>query len=59
MFTVKNKVGACAEGYKVKLVAKDFTQTYGINYEETFATVAKMNSTQPLLSLVENFGWPL
>ncbi|RDX87107.1 hypothetical protein CR513_31457, partial [Mucuna pruriens] len=31
------------EQYKTRLVAKEYTQTYGIGYEETFAPVAKMN----------------
>ena len=34
--------------YKACLVAKGFTQTYRINYQETFASVAKLN-TIPLV----------
>ena len=30
------------ERYKVKLIAKGFTRTYGIDFEETFALVKKM-----------------
>jgi hypothetical protein len=40
-------------------VAKGFTQTYGIDYEKTFAPVAKMNSIRVLLSIVANLDWPL
>lgn len=36
-----------------------FTQSYGIDYEETFAPVAKPNSVSVLLSLAANMGWPL
>ena len=45
--------------YKACLVAKGFTQTYRINYQETFASVAKLNTIRVLLSLVANLEWPL
>ncbi|KAL6331733.1 hypothetical protein AAG906_016729 [Vitis piasezkii] len=38
------KADGSVERYKSKLVAKGFTQTYGIDYQETFAPVAKINS---------------
>jgi Reverse transcriptase (RNA-dependent DNA polymerase) len=41
------------------LVAKDYTQTYGIDYEEIFAPVAKMNTIQILLSVAVNQKWTL
>lgn len=40
-------------------MAKGFTQTYGIDYSETFAPVAKLNTVRILLSLTANMDWPL
>ena len=35
------------------------TQTYGINYEETLALVAKINTVRIILSLATHFGWEM
>jgi hypothetical protein len=59
VFTIKHKADGSLKRYKARLVAKDFTQTYGIDYEETFASIAKMNSIRVLLSIVANLDWPL
>ena len=54
-FFVKYKADGFLERYRVKLVAKSYTQTYGVNYQDTFAPMAKMNTVRILLSLVANF----
>ena len=53
VFTVKYKSDGSLERYKTRLIAKGFTQTYGIDYLE------KLNSIRVLFSLEANLEWSL
>lgn len=59
MFTVKYKSDGLVKRYKARLVAKGYTHSYGIDYQEMFAPVAKMNLVRVLTSLAANQGWSL
>ncbi|KAM1245324.1 hypothetical protein COP2_037683 [Malus domestica] len=59
IYTVKFNADDIIERYKARLVAKGYTQTYDIDYGETFAFVAKISTIPVLLSLTANLDWPL
>ena len=50
VFTIKYKADGTVERYKARLAARGFTQTYGVDYEVTFASVAKLNTIRVLIS---------
>jgi len=47
------------ERHKERLVAKGFTKKYGIDYEETFALMARRETIRLVLSLATNKGWKI
>ncbi|KAL8114745.1 hypothetical protein AgCh_021564 [Apium graveolens] len=55
----KQNLNGLIERYKARLIAKGYTQTYGIDYQETFAPVAKMASIRVLISCATNLEWEL
>jgi hypothetical protein len=56
VFKIKHGVHGEVERYKARFVARGFTQTFGVDYNETFAPVAKFVSICCILALaaIEN-----
>ena len=59
IYKIKTCFDGSIEQYKAHLVAKGFTQEYGIDYEETFALVARISSVCALLAVAAASKWDL
>jgi hypothetical protein len=54
-FTAEGQI----EKYKARLAAKGFDQQEGIDYNETFSHVPKMNTIRTILYLVASYKWEI
>jgi hypothetical protein len=59
MYKVKHNANGSMSRYKVRLFAKGYAQTYGIDYEETYSLVAKMITVRAIIAMVVAKGWSL
>ena len=55
----KRGIDGKVETFKVRLVAKRYTQKEGIDYEETFSLVAMLKSIIILLSIATHYDYEI
>jgi hypothetical protein len=57
IYKIKHAVDGSVEKYKARFVARGFSQVEGIDYEETFAPIARYTSICTIISLAASMGW--
>ena len=56
VFTVKVNPNGSIARLKAHLVAKEYAQTYGVDYSDSFSPVAKMTSIRLFISLADTYN---
>ena len=56
-YHLKHDANGAIVCYKARLVAQGFTQSFGVDYNETYAPVAKFASTHVILTLATQKDW--
>ena len=57
VYKTKRAIDGQITRYKARLVAKGFQQVHGIDYDETFSPIEKMDSIRLALAIVVAKGW--
>eukprot|EP00253_Pinus_taeda_P013638 PITA_13638 len=59
LYKVKQVVDGSVEKHKARFVASGFSQVEGIDYDETFAPIARYLSIRSILALSTQMGWKI
>jgi hypothetical protein len=59
IYKIKHAAYGSVKKYKARFMARGFSQVEGIDYEETFAPVARYTSICTIIALAASMGWRL
>ena len=57
VFRIKRKADGSIDKYKARLVARGFTQIFGVDYFSTYSPVAKLTSFRAILAIAARYDW--
>ena len=59
IYKVKYVADGNIEKHKAQFVARGFSQVEGIDYDETFASVARYTFIRTVMAIVAEMGWKI
>ena len=59
IYNIKYAADGSVEKFKARFVPKGYAQKEGIDYEETFAPIARYTSIRSVISLAAQMGWEI
>jgi hypothetical protein len=59
LYKLKHVADGSIEKYKDHFVARGFSQVEGVDYDETFAPVARYTSIRVVISIAKEMGWKI
>ena len=59
VFKIKRNADGTIKKYKARLVAKGYVQRHGIDFEEVFAFVARIETVRVIIALAASNGWEI
>jgi hypothetical protein len=59
LYKLKHAADGSIEKYKARFVARGFSQVEGVDYDETFVSVARYTSIRAVISIAAEMGWKI